>query len=80
MQKLNQSLRGRFARLLHTAYTINTTVGMTDSATYDLAVSAPTRGGRAHLSIRLAIAHLFARTRDIRPLFLEAARPMKVEW
>ena len=31
-------------------------------------------------SIRLAIAHLLASTRDIRPLFFAAARPMKVEW
>lgn len=31
-------------------------------------------------SIREAILHLFARYRDMRPLFLAAARPMKVEW
>lgn len=31
-------------------------------------------------SIREAILHLFARYREMRPLFLAAARPMKVEW
>lgn len=31
-------------------------------------------------SIREAIVHLFARYLEILPLFLAAARPMKVEW
>lgn len=31
-------------------------------------------------SIREAIVHLFARYLEMRPLFLAAARPMKVEW
>ena len=30
--------------------------------------------------IREAILHLFARYREMRPMFLAAARPMKVEW
>ena len=31
-------------------------------------------------SVREAVLHLFARYREMRPLFLAAARPMKVEW
>lgn len=31
-------------------------------------------------SIREAMVHLFARYLEMRPLFLAAARPMKVEW
>ena len=31
-------------------------------------------------SIHEAILHLFARYREMRPMFLAAARPMKVEW
>lgn len=31
-------------------------------------------------SIREAIVHLFAKYLEMRPLFLAAARPMKVEW
>lgn len=31
-------------------------------------------------SMREAIVHLFARYLEMRPLFLAAARPMKVEW
>lgn len=30
--------------------------------------------------MREAMVHLLARYREIRPLFLAAARPMKVEW
>ena len=31
-------------------------------------------------SVREAMLHLFARYREMRPLFLAAARPVKVEW
>lgn len=31
-------------------------------------------------SMREAMVHLLARYREMRPLFLAAARPMKVEW
>lgn len=38
------------------------------------------RGSPEKQSMREAMVHLLARYLEIRPLFLAAARPMKVEW
>lgn len=49
----------------------------------DATRTGPDGSGR-HLpekqSMREAMVHLLARYREMRPLFLAAARPMKVEW